>query len=75
MKKQMAVLKQKRPVSYNLKDGWTYEHTEWEVEVMATAGIYAMVRRKGCSPVVAQLKELALIDPPKSLRYARKERG
>lgn len=37
---------------------WTHKAEEWEVEVMAIVGKYAMVRRKACFPFVVSVKEL-----------------
>ena len=37
---------------------WIYKTEEKEVLVMAIAGGYAMVRRKGCMPYVCPVKEL-----------------
>jgi hypothetical protein len=39
-----------------LSSAWTYDASEVQVEVMATKGIYAMVRRKGCMPFVVEIK-------------------
>lgn len=53
-KKQFAVLVR--------KTGWPGGETETlEVEVMTTKNGYAMVRRKGCAPFVAPVKDLTLI--------------
>jgi len=45
-----------------LKAGkWTYETEDRDVILMAVSGKYAMVRRKGCSPYVCDVRELSLI--------------
>lgn len=50
----------KVPVSFT-GTGWKYETERREVVVMAVAGTWAMVRRKGCMPYTAMVKEL---EPP-----------
>ena len=40
---------------------WTYETERRVVVLMAIVGIYAMVRRKRCSPYVCNVKELTEI--------------
>lgn len=40
------------------ENGWEYEVFVFEVHVMAIVGIYAMVRRKGAMPFVAEIKQL-----------------
>ena len=37
---------------------WSYKTDLREVEVMAVADGYAMVRRKGCAPYICQAKEI-----------------
>jgi hypothetical protein len=58
VKKQMAILVRKTPVRFTPKTGWEYETERIDVEIMAQVKGYAMVRRKGCVPFVASLKEL-----------------
>jgi len=41
-------------------NGWITEIITFDVEVMARAGKYAMVRRKGSNPFVASLNELVI---------------
>ncbi len=60
--KKRTIYFHKTPFSYNPKEGWVEKTEEWEVEVMAIAKKYAMVRRKGCMPFVASIKELKLIE-------------
>ena len=43
---------------------WTYRQDQREVEVMATAKGYAMVRRPGCMPYVAFLNDLSDKEAP-----------
>ena len=57
MKKMVAILRQNRSTSL-VNGKWEYKITEREVEVMATAKGYAMVRIKGCMPFVASEKDL-----------------
>lgn len=55
-KKQLAVLRRTVP---DLQDGKIVKKPEeFEVEVMAVASGYAMVRRKGCMPFVEPSKNL-----------------
>lgn len=55
--KKTAIHVVRRPVRITDK-GWEYETERFEVRVMAVAEGYAMVRRKGCMPYVAPVKEL-----------------
>ena len=52
-----AIHKQVSPDKFDGKK-WTYKTNLIEVEVMAIADGYAMVRRKGCAPYVCQAKEI-----------------
>jgi hypothetical protein len=45
-------------LSRSNKDKRETEIESFEVVVMATSGIYAMVRRKGCMPFVCEVKQL-----------------
>lgn len=55
--KKLAIHHHKRPISFNGKK-WLYETTLKNVEVMAIAGGWAMVRLPKCAPYVCEEKEL-----------------
>jgi hypothetical protein len=52
-----AIHKFVSPDKYDGKN-WTYKTDPREVEVLAVADGYAMVRRKGCAPYICQAKEI-----------------
>jgi hypothetical protein len=52
-----AIHKKVSPEKYDGKK-WTYKTNLIEVEVMAIADKFAMVRRKGFAPYVCQVKEI-----------------
>jgi hypothetical protein len=43
---------------------WTHKTEHRDVILMAVSGKYAMVRRPGCAPYVAGLKEILPATPP-----------
>ena len=53
----LAVWTRKQPVSFT-GGKWTIELVARQVEVLATAKGYAMVRNKGCAPFVVSEKDL-----------------
>ena len=55
--KKLAIHHDKRPVSFNGKK-WSYKTTLKNVEVMAIADGWAMVRLPKCAPYVCEEKEL-----------------
>jgi hypothetical protein len=57
MKKIYKIFNKTEPYKYDGKK-WEYRTVVFEVEVMATVGIWAMVRRKGCVPFVCNTSEL-----------------
>ena len=71
VKKKMMIYRHEIPVWVNQtatskKWGWLDKKIEeWQVEVMAEVGKYAMVRRKGCMPFVVSTKDL--VEAPCSL--------
>jgi len=71
VKKKMMIYRHEIPVWVNQtatskKWGWLDKKIEeWQVEVMAEVGKYAMVRRKDCMPFVVSTKDL--VEAPCSL--------
>lgn len=61
----MSDLKLNRPCVYHHKmvsiESGKFVHgtVDWDVKLMAISGRYAMVRRKGCIPLVCEVKDLS----------------
>jgi hypothetical protein len=57
MKKKIMFLPREEATAL-VNGRWEHQTNTWEVELMATSGVWAMVRRKGCYPFVVGLKSL-----------------